>query len=132
MERGTLYENQYEKIRGYDNQLYNQSLNSLNWAQLQEQQDQLEQQQDELDEQQQYLDSQQLQQQPIKSNLENTLEALSDLIEEPQTEAHHSATSYLDKEYEQQQEKAKPLRQELRKQQKQLDDLRNKAEDTER
>jgi len=37
----TLYENQYEKIRGYDNQLYNQSLNSLNWAQLQEQQDQL-------------------------------------------------------------------------------------------
>ena len=121
----TLYENQYEKIRGYDNQLYNQSLNSLNWAQLQEQQD-------ELDEQQQYLDSQQLQQQPIKSNLENTLEALSDLIEEPQTEAHHSATSYLDKEYEQQQEKAKPLRQELRKQQKQLDDLRNKAEDNER
>ena len=128
----TLYENQYEKIRGYDNQLYNQSLNSLNWAQLQEQQDQLQQQQDELDEQQQYLDSQQLQQQPIKSNLENTLEALSDLIEEPQTEAHHSATSYLDKEYEQQQEKAKPLRQELRKQQKQLDDLRNKAEDNER
>ena len=96
----------------------------MNWAQLQEQQDQLEQQQ--------YLDSQQLQQQPIKSNLENTLEALSDLIEEPQTEAHHSATSYLDKEYEQQQEKAKPLRQELRKQQKQLDDLRNKAEDNER
>ena len=131
----TLYENQYEKIRGYDDQLYNQSLNSLNslnWAQLQEQQDQLEQQQDELDEQQQYLDSQQLQQQPIKSNLENTLEALSDLIEESQTEAHHSATSYLDKEYEQQQEKAKPLRQELRKQQKQLDDLRNKAEDNER
>jgi hypothetical protein len=128
----TLYENQYEKIRGYDDQLYNQSLNSLNWAQLQEQQDQLEQEQDELDEQQQYLDSQQLQQQPIKSNLENTLEALSDLIEESQTEAHHSATSYLDKEYEQQQEKAKPLRQELRKQQKQLDDLRNKAEDNER